>query len=93
MGAAEALQIGFVNEVVPVDELDAAVARLAAALASKSPSVMKLGRDAFYGVLDQSADEALRLLHAGLTVVTQTEDAAEGIRAFQEKRPPVWTGR
>ena len=49
---------------------------------------MKLGRDAFYGVLDQSADDALRMLHAGLTVVTQTEDAAEGIRAFQEKRPP-----
>ena len=93
VGAAEALQIGFVNEVVPVGELDAAVARLAQVLAAKSPSVMKLGRDAFYGVLDQSADEALRLLHAGLTVVTQTEDAAEGIRAFQEKRAPVWTGR
>ena len=47
---------------------------------------MKLGRDAFYEVLDQPAADALRLLHAGLTVVTQTEDAAEGIRAFQDKR-------
>lgn len=93
VGASEALQIGFVNEVVPAGELDGAVARVAAVLASKSPSVMKLGRDAFYGVLDQPAADALRLLHAGLTVVTQTEDAAEGIRAFQEKRAPVWTGR
>jgi enoyl-CoA hydratase/carnithine racemase len=93
VSAAEGEHIGFVNEVVPVDELDAAVARTAATLASKSPSVMALGRSAFYAVLDQSAEDALKLLHAGLTIVTQTEDSAEGIRAFQEKRPPVWTGR
>ncbi len=93
VGAHEAVQIGFVNEVVPAEELDAAVARTTAVLASKSPAVMKLGRDAFYGVLDQSGDDALRLLHAGLSLVSQTEDSAEGIRAFQEKRSPRWTGR
>jgi enoyl-CoA hydratase/carnithine racemase len=93
VGADEALAIGFVNEVVPVAELDAAVARMTEVLAGKSPAVMKLGRDAFYGVLDQSAAEALRMLHAGLSLVVQTEDAAEGIRAFQEKRPPEWKGR
>ncbi len=52
VGADEAARIGFVNRVVPVAELDAAVKELAAVLASKSPSVMKLGRDAFYNVLD-----------------------------------------
>jgi enoyl-CoA hydratase/carnithine racemase len=93
VGAAEALQIGFVNEVVPADELDAAVARVAGTLASKPPAVMKLGRDAFYATLDQSGEEALRLLHAGLSLVTQTEDATEGILAFQEKRSPEWRGR
>ena len=91
--APEALEIGFVNQVVPVDELDAAVAAMASTLASKSPAIMKLGRDAFYAVLDQSGEEALRLLHAGLTLVSMTEDSAEGIRAFQEKRAPNWTGR
>ena len=40
--------IGFVQRVVPVDELDAAVDELAAELASKSPPIMKLGRDSFY---------------------------------------------
>jgi len=93
VGAAEAERIGFVTRVVPVDQLDAAVGELALTLAGKSPAVMKLGRDAFYAVLDQSAAEALPLLHAGLTVTTLTEDSAEGIRAFAEKRPPEWTGR
>jgi enoyl-CoA hydratase/carnithine racemase len=93
VSAREAFDIGFVNRVVPVDELDAAVAEVASVLAAKSPAVMKLGRDAFYAVLDQDAEHALRLLQAGLTLITQTDDAAEGIRAFQEKRAPRWTGR
>ena len=93
VGAAEAERIGFVNRVVAVDELDAAVDELATALAAKSPSAMRLGRDSFYATLDLSGDEALRLLHPMLTLATETEDALEGIAAFQEKRPPRWTGR
>jgi enoyl-CoA hydratase/carnithine racemase len=91
--SAEAERIGFVTSVVPVDQLDTTVDELAATLASKSPSVMKLGRDSFYSVWDQSAADALRLLHPMLTVTTELEDAAEGINAFLEKRPPRWTGR
>jgi len=66
---------------------------LAGTLASKSPAVMRLGRDAFYAVWDMAAEDALAHLHAMLTLTTQTEDAAEGISAFLEKRPPRWTGR
>ena len=55
--------------------------------------MVKLGRDAFYAVWDQPADAALKLLHPMLTVHTQLEDAAEGITAFAEKRPPVWKDR
>jgi len=93
VGAAEGERIGFVTQVVSPGELDAAVDQLATTLASKSPAVMHLGRQAFYDVLDRSAADALPLLHALLTVTTGTEDSAEGIAAFAEKRPPVWRGR
>jgi enoyl-CoA hydratase/carnithine racemase len=91
--ADEADRLGFVTRVGPVDELDAAVEELAATLAAKSSSVMRLGRDSFYAVWDQSAADALRLLHPMLTVTTELEDAAEGIAAFADKRPPQWRGR
>jgi enoyl-CoA hydratase/carnithine racemase len=91
--AEEGLRLGFVSRVVPVAELDATVAALAGELASKSPAILKLGRDAFYRVLDQGAADALAYLQAGLTLVAQTEDHREGIRAFAEKRPPEYTGR
>jgi len=91
--AAQALDWGLVNRVVPAAELDAAVDELTATLASKSPSIMKLGRDSFYAVWDRAAEDALKLLHPLLTITTQTEDSAEGIAAFAEKREPRWTGR
>jgi enoyl-CoA hydratase/carnithine racemase len=93
IGAEEAERMGFLTRVVGVDELGATVEELASTLAAKSPSVMRLGRDSFYAVWDQSASDALALLHPMLTVTTELEDAAEGIAAFIEKRPPRWTGR
>jgi enoyl-CoA hydratase/carnithine racemase len=91
--AAEADALGLLTRVVPVDRLDAEVAEVAATLASKSPSVMRAGRDAFYAVWDASAAEALAVLHPMLSVTTTFEDATEGITAFIEKREPRWTGR
>ena len=91
--AAEADRLGFVTRVVPVAELDEAVDGLAATLASKSPAIVKLGRDSFYAVWDLAARDALAYLHPMLTITSQTEDTAEGIAAFAEKRAPQWKGR
>lgn len=91
--AEEGERIGFVTRVVPVDQLDAAVDELASQLASKSPAIMRLGRNSFYRVWDEAAADALPLLHAMLTITTGTDDAREGITAFLEKRDPNWTGR
>jgi enoyl-CoA hydratase/carnithine racemase len=91
--AEEAERIGFVTRVVPVDQLDAAVDELAASLASKSPLVLRWGRDAFYRVLEMDADSALDYLQGMLSVHTLSEDAAEGVAAFAEKREPRWRGR
>ena len=93
VSAEEAERIGFVNQVVPAERLDAAVDELTATLAAKSPAIVKLGRDSFYRVWDEEAGQALAYLHAMLTITTETEDAREGIRAFAEKRQPNWTGR
>jgi enoyl-CoA hydratase/carnithine racemase len=91
--AAEAERIGFVTRVVPVAELDAAVDELAAELAARSPIALRQGRDSFYAVWDQTVDASLRLLHPLLTITASTADAAEGIAARAEGRPPEWTGR
>jgi enoyl-CoA hydratase/carnithine racemase len=92
VGAPEAQRLGFVNRVVEAAEFDAAVGELAATLAAKSPTAMRLGRDSFYAVWDMAAAEALAVLHPLLTVATATEDAKEGMAAFGEKRPPRWSG-
>lgn len=92
VSAEEAARIGFAR-VVPAAELDAATEELASGLAAKSSAVLRLGRDAFYGVWDQAAGDALRLLHPMLTVHTGLDDAAEGLAAFAEKRDPVWKDR
>lgn len=91
--AHEADAIGFLARLADVDALDAAVADFALALAAKSPAILRLGRDAFYTTLDMGRDEALAYLQAMLSINTQSEDTAEGIAAFMEKRDPVWRGR
>jgi enoyl-CoA hydratase/carnithine racemase len=93
VNAAEASQLGIVNRVVPVSELDAVVDALATELASKSPLILRWGRDAFYRALEMDADAALDYLQAMLTVTTLSEDAAEGVAAFAERRAPEWRGR
>jgi enoyl-CoA hydratase/carnithine racemase len=93
ISAEDAREAGIVNKVVPADEFDEAVADWAGKLASKSPLIMRLGKEAMLRQLDMPLFDALDYLRAQLTLALSTEDIKEGVTAFFEKREPNWTGR
>jgi len=93
ISAEEAERIGIVNRVASAGEFDGVVADWAGRLAGKSPVLMRLGKDAMYRQQDLAFADALEFLHHNLTLAFSTEDIQEGVKAFFEKRDPVWTGR
>jgi enoyl-CoA hydratase len=90
---AQLRDYGVINRVVPANRLDEETRSLAVRLAEKSTAIMRLGRDAFYRQRDMDFRSALEFLHGQVTLVTLTEDSAEGRRAFFEKRKPDFKGR
>jgi enoyl-CoA hydratase/carnithine racemase len=93
ISAEEAERIGIVNRVVPADAFEAFVADWAGQLAAKSPVLMRMGKDAMFRQQDMAFEEALDFLRAQLAIAFATEDIQEGVKAFFEKRDPVWSGR
>jgi enoyl-CoA hydratase/carnithine racemase len=92
ISAHRAREIGLVNRVVPDAELDAAVTALARQIAGKSPLTLAIGKEAFYRQAELGLAAAYALTAEVMTRNMLARDAAEGIDAFLEKRPPVWTG-
>jgi len=93
ISADQALDWGLVNTVVAHDQVREEAWKLALTVRDKSPLIMKLGRDAFYGIDNLGFEAALRHLQSQFTLVTLTEDSVEGITAFLEKREPNFKGR
>ena len=88
--AQEALQMGLVNKVVPMDQLDEATMSLANKLAKKSPLALQMGKQAFYHMADMEFGKALEYSNEMFAALCVTEDAKEGVDAFLKKRQPVW---
>ncbi len=91
--AATAERLGLITRAVPRDRLDAEVQALCDKLIAKSPLIVQMGLDAYHRMQDMALDPALRYLEGELGSVLGTEDAAEGLMAFLQKRAPVWKAK
>jgi enoyl-CoA hydratase len=91
--AAEALRIGLAGEVVPRAQLDARAQAIAERIAERGPLALQYAKEAISRGIDMPLEQALRF-ETDLTIILQTtEDRAEGVRAFLEKRKPEFKGR
>ncbi len=91
--AREALELGLLNYVVPAAELDAKVEWLLSRLMDKSPTAIRKGKYAMRVTEQLNFDQAAVFMEGHIGTLALTEDAEEGLRAFNEKRKPIWPGR
>jgi enoyl-CoA hydratase/carnithine racemase len=92
ISARRAWELGLINRVVPLEELDGAVQQYVDAILASSAMTVRLGKAAFY---EQRALEEASAYDLATDVMidnAQRADAQEGIQAFLQKRRPVWTG-
>ena len=88
--AQTALKQGLVNRVVAPEQLDAEVMRLAEIIKSKPRSAIALGKQMIYKQLEMGLEQAYQYASQVMTCNMMDDDAAEGIDAFMQKRPPKW---
>ena len=93
MSGKEAESLGLINSAVPAGELSAHVDALAAQLAQKSPIAVRISKALINRALQADPMLSMDLEIFASTVNASTEDHDEGIRAFNEKRNPVFKGR
>jgi enoyl-CoA hydratase len=88
--AQEALALGLVSRLAPEDKVLDEARKLAQVLAAKSPQLMALGKTAFTRAIDGDYRQGLQAAVNLVSTTTGTEDSVEGLKAFVEKRKPVW---
>ena len=93
ISAEEALKMGLINEVVPRPQLDEAIARWVKDILACAPTSLRAIKQCVRLTSTLTPVEAQRARLPALVAVLEAEDSEEGIRAFREKRAPVWAGR
>jgi enoyl-CoA hydratase/carnithine racemase len=93
ISAAEAMHLGILNRVYRRDEFEAGAREFIQKLAEKSSKILRLGKGAILHVEERSLRADIEYLETELAKVMSTEDSREGMRAFLEKRKPVWRDR
>jgi enoyl-CoA hydratase/carnithine racemase len=91
--AATAADWGLVNHVVPEDQLAAASRDLLQRATRGSPLSKGIGKQAYYAQIDMDQPKAYAYAVEVMAASALTEDAQENMRAFIEKRPPVFKGK
>ena len=92
IGAEEALSLGLVHQVLPAGRLPAEARRLAQQIASSNPDALRIGMQAYHECTGMDVDTALEKNLKFRAMCIQSPNAEEGIRAFLEKRRPMWGG-
>lgn len=91
--AAEAKEIGLINKVVPLEELDRTTVELAEQIAEASGFALAVGKQGLYAQADMSDAQAFHYAKHTIVMNNLSEDAQNGIKAFLEKREPEWKNR
>jgi enoyl-CoA hydratase/carnithine racemase len=90
VSAARAAEMGLVNEVAPAETLDARIEALLARLRAGSPSAIRRGKHVIFAMERMAFEEAIAFAEGQLAIAAHSADAAEGLKAFTEKRKPRW---
>jgi enoyl-CoA hydratase/carnithine racemase len=93
IGAQEALSLKIVSKVVPTEQVEEAVLQLAKEICANSPIAVRQAKKAIELGMDVDLRTGMEIENEAYNVNLVTEDRQEGIRAFNEKRPPRWQGR
>jgi dehydration protein DpgD len=93
IGAQEAHRIGLVNEVVPLADLLTAARRWTDAILQCAPLSVQATKEAVMAGLDLALPAAIALVPTTMAQALVSEDQAEGVSAFLERRAPRWSGR
>ena len=93
MSAQRALELNLVNHVVPADQVMATTESIARKIIENAPLALSAIKEVTVNGASMDLERRVAFAQVKADLTRTTEDAKEGVKAFAERRPPVWTGR